>query len=138
MPSSTSDDSAVTPEASLLSNTPVTKIGDEMKMNTHEADLGDNRDMLDGSVENLSKKELKEEQSIRDKKLEDTISTTGEEQENLVPSIKESLKRVCRKEKITVKNNGEEEFYTVINTYPLSCLFIYTDILQCSSLGWSW
>ncbi|XP_050737947.1 uncharacterized protein LOC127009179 isoform X2 [Eriocheir sinensis] len=105
-PSSTSDVLAVTSEAPLLSNTPVTEIEDEIKMNTREADLDDNHDMLDGGVENLSKKELKEEQSITDKKSEDTISTAGEEQENLVPSIKEGLKRVCRKEKIAIKNNG--------------------------------
>lgn len=128
-PSSTSDDLAVTSETSLLTNTPVTEIEDEIKMNTREADLDDNHDMLDGSVENLSKKELKEEQSITDKKSEDTTSTAGEEQENLAPSIKEGLKRVCRKEKITINTNGKEGYYKVINTDVHSA--VYISILTC-------
>lgn len=82
-------------------------------METHEADPGDNQVLLNGSVENLSKKELKEKQSITDQKSEDTVPTAGKEQENLVPSIKEGLKRVCRKEKITVKNTGKEGYYIV-------------------------
>lgn len=112
-PSSTSGDSAVTSEASLLSNTLVTDIKEEIKFNTHGADPDSNWDMLSDNVENLSKKELNGEQSVTDKKI-DSRSTAGDEQENLVPSIKENLKRVCKK-KITARKKGEEVCYRYLH-----------------------
>lgn len=115
-PSSTSEDLAVTSEASLLSNAPVTDIINVIKVETREAGPVGSQVLVNGSVENLSKK-LKEEPSITDQNSEDTMYPGEKQQENLLPTIKEGLKRVCRKDKLTIKNNGKEGFYRLIYSH---------------------
>lgn len=106
--SNTYEDFAVTSEASLLGNAPVTEIIDVIKMETRETNPDNNKVLPEDTAENLSKKELKENQSNADKNLEAATPIAEREQENLAPNIKEELKRVCRKDKFTTKNNGKE------------------------------
>uniref|UniRef100_A0A0P4W956 BTB domain-containing protein n=1 Tax=Scylla olivacea TaxID=85551 RepID=A0A0P4W956_SCYOL len=107
--SSTSQDLTVSSEPSLPSNAPVTDIIDMIKIETHEVDPDDPQIVLNGREETSSKKELKENQVNTEPESGDTLSSTVNERENVGPAVKETLRKICRKEKITLKNKEKKK-----------------------------
>ena len=107
--SNTCQDLTVSSEAPLPSSAPVTDIIDMIKMETHEADPDDPQILMNGKAEPF-KKEFNEKQDTTECEAGDTVSTTVNEQENVGPTVKESIRKACRKEKITLKNKGKRGY----------------------------
>lgn len=85
-----------------------------MKMETREVNPDENQVLINDCIENLSKKESKDKQNITERNLENKLCTAEKEQENFESNIKESFKRVLRKEKTTVKKNGKKGYHKVM------------------------